>query len=170
MSFSHHSQTGVSALARWDVFSSGGSFYFLHSFLLPLYFWLHWVFAAAWAFLLLGWAGLLSSCGAWFSLQSLLFLWSPGSRAPLLSSLWNMGLVAFRHVGSSWTRDRTHVSCIGRWILYHWATSEDLPPYTLILNVGCVFVTFIPIFLSLIFILSSDSRIQLLIGHLYFSV
>ena len=25
--------------------------------------------------------------------------------------------------GSSWPKDRTHViSCIGRWILYHWAT------------------------------------------------
>ena len=26
--------------------------------------------------------------------------------------------------GSSWHRDRTCVSCIGRWILYHWATRE----------------------------------------------
>ena len=25
---------------------------------------------------------------------------------------------------SSWTRDRTHVSCIGRWVLNHWTTSE----------------------------------------------
>ena len=24
-------------------------------------------------------------------------------------------------MGSSWTRDWTRVSCIGRWILYHWA-------------------------------------------------
>ena len=24
--------------------------------------------------------------------------------------------------GYSWLRDQTHVSCIGRWILYHWAT------------------------------------------------
>ena len=29
-----------------------------------------------------------------------------------------------RSVGSSWTRAWTHVSCIGRWILYHWATRE----------------------------------------------
>ena len=29
--------------------------------------------------------------------------------------------------GSSWPRDQTHVSCIGRQILYHWATWEDLP-------------------------------------------
>ena len=39
---------------------------------------------------------LLSSCG----------VWAPG------------------HVRSSWTRDQTHVPCIGRRILYHWATKE----------------------------------------------
>ena len=34
-------------------------------------------------------------------------------------------------MGSSWPRNRTHVSCIGRWILYHWATSEaPIPPYS----------------------------------------
>ena len=27
---------------------------------------------------------------------------------------------------SSWIRDQTHVSCIGRWILYHWATRKVL--------------------------------------------
>ena len=26
--------------------------------------------------------------------------------------------------GSSWPRDWTHIFCIGRWILYHWATRE----------------------------------------------
>ena len=35
-----------------------------------------------------------------------------------------MGLVALRHVGSSWIRDQTSVSCIGRQILYHWITRE----------------------------------------------
>ena len=35
-----------------------------------------------------------------------------------------MGLVALRHMGSSWARDGTHVSCIGRWIIYHWAIRE----------------------------------------------
>ena len=34
------------------------------------------------------------------------------------------GLVAPRHVESSQTRDRTHVSCTGRQILYHSATRE----------------------------------------------
>ena len=38
--------------------------------------------------------------------------------------LWYPGLVAPSYVGSSQTRDRTQVSCIGRWILYHWATRE----------------------------------------------
>ena len=31
--------------------------------------------------------------------------------------------------GSSWLRDQTRVSCIGRWILYHWATWEALSLY-----------------------------------------
>ena len=30
-----------------------------------------------------------------------------------------MGLVALRHVGSSWTGDPIHVPCTGRWILTH---------------------------------------------------
>ena len=30
-----------------------------------------------------------------------------------------MGLVALQHVGSSQTRDRTGILCIGRWILNH---------------------------------------------------
>ena len=34
-----------------------------------------------------------------------------------------MGLASLRHVESSWTRDRTHVPCIGRWILNTWTTS-----------------------------------------------
>ena len=28
--------------------------------------------------------------------------------------------------GSSWPRDQTWVSCIGRWILYHWATRKPI--------------------------------------------
>ena len=32
--------------------------------------------------------------------------------------------------GSSWPRDWTHISCIGRWILHHWATLL-WPPYSL---------------------------------------
>ena len=37
--------------------------------------------------------------------------------------------------GSSWTRDGTWVSCIGRWILYQWVTREHhTSPYNLILS------------------------------------
>ena len=36
----------------------------------------------------------------------------------------DMVLVAPRHVGSSWIRDQTHFSHIGRRIPYHWATKE----------------------------------------------
>ena len=38
--------------------------------------------------------------------------------------MWRTGLVAPRHVGSSRTRARTRVPCIGRWILNHCATRE----------------------------------------------
>ena len=41
-----------------------------------------------------------------------------------VQQLWLTGLVAPRHVGSSRTRARTHVPCIGRWILNHCATRE----------------------------------------------
>ena len=33
-------------------------------------------------------------------------------------------------MGYSWTRDRTYISCIGRWKLYHWA-SKEAPPRSL---------------------------------------
>ena len=32
------------------------------------------------------------------------------------------GFPVFR--GSSWPRDQTHIFCIGRWSLYHWATRK----------------------------------------------
>ena len=60
------------------------------------------------------------SCGMWtWSLQL------PGSRAQA-QQLWHTGLVAPQQAGSSWTRDWNHVSSIGSWILYHWATREAL--------------------------------------------
>ena len=40
--------------------------------------------------------------------------------------MWCTGLVAPRHVGSSRTRARTRVPCIGRWILNHCSTREAL--------------------------------------------
>ena len=47
-----------------------------------------------------------SSCGTW------------------AQQLWHTGLVALQHVRSSQTRDRTHVPCLGRWILNHCTTGE----------------------------------------------
>ena len=73
---------------------------------------------------------------AGFALQWLLLLQSPGSRTCGLQQLrlsgfraqaqqlWHVGLVVPWHVVSSWIRDQTHVSCIGRRMLYHQATRE----------------------------------------------
>ena len=99
-------------------------------FKLFIYFWLCWAFAAVQAFLQLQ--------GAGFSLQWFLLLqsmapgalglqqlWLPGSGLQA-QQLWPMGLVAPWHVGSSWIRDQTLVSCTGRRILYYRATREAL--------------------------------------------
>ena len=51
-----------------------------------------------------------------------------GAQAPdaQAQQLWLTGPAAPRHVGSSQTRARTRVPCIGRWILSHCATREAL--------------------------------------------
>ena len=60
-----------------------------------------------------------------FSLRWFLLLWNTSYRARS-QLLWNMGLDALRHAGSSQTRDQTPVSCVGRWVLNHWTTREVL--------------------------------------------
>ena len=66
--------------------------------------------------------------GAGFSsLSCLLLLWSVGSGMPQLQELWWSGLIAQRHVGSSWTRAWSCVPWIRRQILYHWMTREVHP-------------------------------------------
>ena len=109
-----------------------------------IYFWLHWIFIAAHRLSLVASSeGYCSLRCTGFSLRWLLLLWSTGSRHAGFSSssmqaqqLWLMGsraqaqqlwrtvLVAPRHVGSSQTRARTRVPCIGRRILNHCATRE----------------------------------------------
>ena len=70
-------------------------------------------------------------CGWW----PLCRAWNPGCLGLSSFKLWNTdsvwqtGLVAPWHGGSSQTRAQTHVSCIGRQILYHWATREALQTY-----------------------------------------
>ena len=70
-----------------------------------------------------------------FSLLGLLLSWSTGSRSCRLQQLWlpdswNRSSVVGVHglslwyVGSSQIRDWTRVSCIGRQIIYHWASRE----------------------------------------------
>ena len=51
-----------------------------------------------------------------------------GAQAPDVQAqqLWLTGPVPPRHVGSSQTRARTRVPCIGRWILNHCTTREVL--------------------------------------------
>ena len=60
---------------------------------------------------------------AGFSLQWLLVA-EHGLQVRGLQQLWHMDLVAPQHVGSSRTRDLTHVPCTGRQILNHCATTE----------------------------------------------
>ena len=83
------------------------------SFLKFIYFWPCRVFTAVRA--------LLYSWCMGFSSQWLLLFQSTDFTAHGLN---RRGLVAPWHVGSSWIRDRTHVSCTGRQILYQWATRE----------------------------------------------
>ena len=63
--------------------------------------------------------------GLWASLVATHGLWLSGSRAET-QQLWSTDLVASRCVGSSQTRDRTHISCIDGQSLIHRATMEAL--------------------------------------------
>ena len=74
-----------------------------------------------------------SSCGKWgplfIAVRGPLTVTTSlvgGAQAPdaQAQQLWLMGLVAPRHVGSSQTRARTCVPCIGRQILNHCTTRE----------------------------------------------
>ena len=126
----------------------GFFFFFFLKFYLFIYFWLHWVFVATCRLSLVVASGNYSSLWcAGFSLRWLLLLRCTGSRHVGFSScstraqqLWLTGsraqaqqsqctsLVAPRHVGSSQTRARTRVACIGRQILNHCAARE-VPPW-----------------------------------------
>ena len=79
----------------------------------------------------------LQSRCAGFSWWWLLLLQSTSSVVvaprPQAQQLQCMGLVALPHVGSFWTRDGTHVSCIGRqipqvcvWLLAFWEQERDM--------------------------------------------
>ena len=73
--------------------------------------------------------GLLSSQCAGFSLQGT-GSWAQGFTAVVAGFSSTASVVVAQrlrcpgHMGSSWIRDQTHVSCIGRRTLYHRATRE----------------------------------------------
>ena len=103
-------------------------------------YWLCWVFTTVSAFLQVRRGGLLSSCGVLAShCSGFSCCWAQALGCAGVSScgsqLWNTAsvvevqprcFIALWHVGSSQTRNLTHVSCIGRWILYHWVTRKVL--------------------------------------------
>ena len=85
-----------------------------------------------------------------FRVTGLLWFWLPGSRAQAQKA-WSMGLVALRHVASSRTRDRAHVSCIGRQILCCWATWEPLPWFSWIYFLLVLLQVFNPLGINFVF-------------------
>ena len=84
-------------------------------------------------------SGLLSSWGSWVSHCRGFSCWRPQALGCVGSGRCSFQALVHRlnscgtqtcgiswHVGSSWRRDGTRVSCIGRLILYHWATRKAL--------------------------------------------
>ena len=102
---------------------------FFNFYLSIYYFWLCWMYVAACRPSLVAVSRDYSSlqCTA-FSLQWLLIA---EHRVQMCrhQQLWYMCLVAPSHVGSSQTRNQTHVPCIGRWILNHSPTREIPIPH-----------------------------------------
>ena len=122
-----------------DIYSSTYTLsFFKLKFLSPSFlpsFFLRWVFVAVrMGFLQLWQAGATLHCGArashcgGFSCCGARALGCTGfsSCGTQAQQLWHMGLVAPWHVESSWTRDRTCVLCVGRWIINHCTTREVL--------------------------------------------
>ena len=59
---------------------------------------------------------------------TLMTLWTVARQAPSVHGISQARILEWVAIsfsrGSSWPRDQTHVSCIGRGILYHWANRE----------------------------------------------
>ena len=149
LSYPHGSISWSCELLKWVIkrldlhqFFKRFTYLFFKRF---IYFWLCWVITLPARFLLSavsgatpGWGARASHCSSFSSLgaQALgLDFSSCGARTQkscfegswaLAQFLWHRGLVVPRHLGSSKTRDRTCVPCIGRLILNHWTTREAL--------------------------------------------
>ena len=113
-------------------------FFFFFIYFILIFFWLCWVFVAVRGLSLVVASGGHSSlrCPGFTAVASLVVehglqacrlqeLWPAGSRAQV-QQLWRTGPVAPRHVGSSWTRARTRVPCIGRQTPNRCTTREAL--------------------------------------------
>ena len=108
-------------------------FNFIYLFFYLFMFWLCWVFVSVRGLSLVAASGGHSSsrCAGLSLVASLVA--EHRLQARRLSQLWLTGLVAPRHVGSSQTRARTRVPCIGRQILNHCASREA--PFAYLLSV-----------------------------------
>ena len=128
--FSFYSSLSLLWLKSLWTFS-GKSFFFNF-----IYFWLPWVFVPVQRLsLVVASRGCSLFCApashqTGFSHRGVRAL---GQRGFCIFSVWALehrlgscytGLFALRHVKSSQTGNRTHAPCTGRWILYHWSTSE----------------------------------------------
>ena len=78
--------------------------------------WLHWVLVVA--------RGIFMESCKIFCCGARTLVVAHGFQSTWAQQLWYPGLAAPQHVGSSQTRDQTHVSCIGRRILIHCTTRE----------------------------------------------
>ena len=180
-------------LSKKQLFSSlifsflwGGGIDFIYSLFfykfiyLFIQFWLRWVFVAERRLSLVAVSRGYSSLRCMgFSLRWLLFaaehrlqvcvlqqLWHAGSRAQA-QQLWCTGLVAPWHVGSSQTRDRTRVPCIGRWILNH-CTTREVPISFLIFIIFFLLLTLG--FVVLLFLIPLDGMLCCLRFFLFLEV
>ena len=89
-----------------------------------IYLWLCWVFIAAWGLSLVAVSGATLHCGAQASRCGGFSCCGARALGMRASVVVHVGLVAAQHVGSSWTRARTRVPCIGRQIFNHCTTRE----------------------------------------------
>ena len=92
-----------------------------------MHFWLHWVIVAECRFSLVAASrsfSLVAVCGLLTAVASLVS--EPGLQGTQAQQLRRVGLVAWQHVGSSYTRDQTNVPCIARPFLTTGPTGEAL--------------------------------------------
>ena len=94
---------------------------FTHLF---VYFWLLWVSVSPRSLFPVVVSRGYSSCGVQAShcSGSSYGAWDLGSWASVVAVLWLLSLVASQYVESSWSRDLTHISCIGSQTPIHWSS------------------------------------------------